>query len=135
MAALLGLVDAANGSSMLTLRDGWRLSFNLAGSPATTVAVLVARSSAVKGLRNLPSSETLEGLVDVPSWTARHPGRAVLVVIVESLGAPVQPALRSWLDTRVASTSYEVRLVDLPLRGSTTSGELRALCKVAGHYQ
>jgi hypothetical protein len=120
---------------MLTLRDGWRLPFNLAGSPATTVAVLVAHSSAVKPLRNLPSSETIQGLVDVPSWAARHPGRAVLVVIVESLGAPVQPTLRSWLDTRVAPTGYEVRLADLPFRGSTTSGELRALCKVAGHYQ
>jgi hypothetical protein len=136
---LVGL-DATNGSSMLSKRDNWRIGFNLAGSPWSTLGSLALKSkpSASSPLRAIPLDETAQGLVDIPAWAGNHPGRSVLFVLVESMGLPQSTDVRQWLsqqlvDDQVKAT-FDVLQADLPFRGSTTSGELRAMCAMAGSF-
>lgn len=136
---LLLLADALNGSSMLANRDQWRLPFNIAGSPIATMTALQLRQQRDAPLHTLPIGGTVQGLVDVPDWAVRHPDSSVLFVIVESLGRPSSPAVQEWLTTRMTGGSiedhFELRTADIPFRGSTTSGELRALCGLSGSYR
>lgn len=136
---LLALIDAFNGSSALSDRGTWRLPFNLAGSPVVTLAAQQMRRPEGAPLHALASNETVQRLVDVAGWATAHPDRSVLFVIVESLGSPNAPALRAWLSRQLFDTSitdrYELRDADIPFRGSTTAGEMRALCALAGSYR
>lgn len=136
--SLLVLVDASNGSSMLSDRGTWRYTVNLAGSPVATLSALAVREPATAPLLALRTEDTVQGLIDIPSWAAAHPERSILFVIVESLGVPTNPALRDWLRTQWLDNPnqrFDIRSADIPFRGSTTSGELRSLCALAGSYR
>jgi phosphoglycerol transferase MdoB-like AlkP superfamily enzyme len=65
--------------------------------------------------------------------------RNIVVVVVESLGLPVDPALRARIlapfkDSRIAAR-YDVAFGSSPYFGSTTSGEMRELCGRWDDYQ
>jgi len=139
LAAALVLFDTVNGSSQLSDRSTWRMPYNVAGSPTSNLLTLQARGDQPGELRAVPVAETAQGLIDIPQWAAAHPGRGIMLVIVESLGAPVEAELRQWLDERMIDDSIEqgFRAVstDLPFRGSTTAGELRTLCALLGSYR
>lgn len=134
--AVLALVDMVNGSSALSDKGTWKLPMNLAGSPLTTLASIQIHQPNGAPLRKIDRMETAEQLIDVVAWAQEHPNRSVLFVIVESLGAPQSTQLRAWLDRQLAPpASYELRTSDVPFRGSTTAGELRQLCALAGSYR
>lgn len=137
--SLLVMVDATNGSSMLSDRGTWRYTINLAGSPVATLSALAMREPATGPLLKLRTEDTVQGLVDIPAWAAAHPDRSILFVIVESLGVPKDPALHEWVQAQWLDQGmrqrFEVRSAELPFKGSTTSGELRSLCTLAGSYR
>lgn len=139
IAAFFVLVDAMNGSSMLSARGTWQLPFNIAGSPIATLGKLALNDTPNAPLRALSSAETAQGLVNIPSWAETHPDGGVLFVIVESMGAPLDGRVREWLNHQLVDdalrTKYEVRQTEVPFLGSTTSGELRSLCGLIGSYR
>jgi hypothetical protein len=136
LTAALALADTLNGSSQLSDRGTWRLPFNLGGSPLVTLATQQIRHTELPPPVRLETRQTVQGLVDIPAWAAQHPDGSVLFVIVESLGLPRSPALRQWLDSQLGGLgAYDLRTADLPFRGSTTAGELRALCALSGSYR
>lgn len=65
-------------------------------------------------------------------------GRHVLIVAVESMGLPAEPALRRILFERWQRADirarYDVRVGSAPYYGSTTNGEIRELCGRWGDY-
>jgi phosphoglycerol transferase MdoB-like AlkP superfamily enzyme len=71
-------------------------------------------------------------------WTRAHPGQTSMLVLVESMGLPKAPEVLDWLRGRLftqrLSSRWTVRQSDEAFRGTTTSGELRALCGLQGHY-
>lgn len=137
---VLVALDATNGSSMLSKRDDLLIRFNIAGSPWSTLGSLASKAmlSGVVTNRPLPVAETAQGLVDIPAWAQAHPNRGILLVLVESMGAPQASDLRQWMsrqlvDERVMA-EFDVRESRLPFRGSTTAAELRALCALSGSF-
>ena len=139
VAAVLVVADAANGSSVLSRHSSWRLPVNIAGSPTANLIGMQLRGRTLAPLVALPPDATAQGLIDIPTWAAAHPGRGILFVVVESLGAPTDPALRAWLDQQIVGaldpSRYRFATVDLPFRGPTTAGELRALCRLGGSFR
>ncbi len=135
---VLMLVDALNGSSMMLRADRWRMPFNIAGSPIATMIALQLRGQLNSPLQSLPIRDTVQALIDIPEWARQHPDRSALLVIVESLGRPRSPAVNEWLSGQLLDGEtdgrFEIRSADIPFRGSTTSGELRSLCALAGSY-
>ncbi|HEX4488418.1 MAG TPA: sulfatase-like hydrolase/transferase [Terriglobales bacterium] len=63
-------------------------------------------------------------------------GEDVVLVVVESLGQPVDPAIASWLEEPLLSeevqSRYQVRKGTVEFNGSTVFGELRELCGIRG---
>jgi hypothetical protein len=139
VSASLVLLDAMNGSSMLSDRSGWRFAFNLAGSPTTTLAAHALGNQTAAQLHPLGTEDTIQGVVDIPLWARSHPERSVLFVIAESLGVPTSPEFHSWLKAQLVDpkieSQFDVHTAEVPFRGSTTSGELRSLCALAGSYR
>lgn len=133
-AMALAVVDVLNGSSLLSSGDEWRAEVNVAGSPAATIGRLALQGVAPAPLRRLPEASTARAMTDLPRWASEHSDGAILVVVVESMGAPLEPALQSWLDGRLHSPRHSVVATRLPFQGSTTSGELRSLCALTGYY-
>lgn len=72
-------------------------------------------------------------------WHASHPSGSILLVLVESMGQPVNPQLRDWLGRQIRTSGVQQRwkLSDGTERfsGSTTHGELRVLCGLDGSYE
>lgn len=139
LSSLLALVDAFNGSSILSDRGGWRYGLNIAGSPTATLTAQALQQPSATPLRPLPIEDTVLGMVDVAQWATSHDQQSVLFVIVESLGVPVSPAFYGWLRAQLIDPAieqrFEARTASLPFRGSTTAGELRSLCGLAGSYR
>jgi hypothetical protein len=133
------LADASNGSSLLSRDNRWRLPVNVAGSPAATLLVLEMNQPKHTAPQALPTEDTVQSLADLPGWAAQHPEQGILFIVVESMGLPVNDQLRTWLATRLvnAPLTEHYRVVESapPFRGSTTSGELRALCALTGSYR
>jgi hypothetical protein len=135
-------VDVANGSGLPALlgSDRVRLSLNVQGSPLLNLvsASLHAREQASAPLANLPAGDT--PMPEVVDWAWRHPDGRVLIVLVESWGWHVDPALRAWTARALTlagdgqTQRFDVRMTSVPFRGSTTAGELRTLCGLSGHY-
>lgn len=61
-----------------------------------------------------------------------------MAILVESLGLPVDPAVRDWLlaqfDAPGLRDRWTVEFAEEDFRGSTIAGELRVLCGRGGHY-
>lgn len=138
VALVLVAVDVANGSGLAAVmgRDRLVVQANVSGSPAMNLAVASVQSAqrGSRPLRPWPESRGAE-LVD---WAAAHQGN-VFVVIVESWGLHREPAVQQWLLShlvdKAVSDRWAVQADQEDFEGSTTAGELRVLCGLAGHYR
>jgi hypothetical protein len=109
---------------------------NVAGSPAWNVLRDERQSLLASGLpAPMRDPVTFRALRD---WQTAHPGQTSMLVLVESMGLPRHPALRAWLKRQVATPRllgrWKIQSSDEEFIGATTSGELRALCGLHGHY-
>lgn len=141
---LLGLMvacvalDALNGSfhGFGLDRDRRLVDTNFAGSPGWNVWRAQRQSALASGpLRPLAGVVTVQAL---RSWHDMHPRGTSVAVLVESMGLPRDPGLRAWLTARLATprvtSRWQVSATQERFLGATTSGELRLLCGLEGHY-
>lgn len=141
--ALLGIclvgADILNGSSSLSGRDTRLVAANIAGSPAMLIAGRLSSPGAAYPLSPLPEEESITGLAQVKEWAQAHPGRSVVLVLVESMGKHNSANVRNWqtaqLFTPEVRARFALETLDVPFRGATTSAELRALCGLQGAYR
>lgn len=141
---LLGLAllaaggDIANGSFHIfgLDKDSRIVNLNFAGSPMWNVWRSERQSLLAAGppvpMRDPATFHALQ------RWQAAHPGQTSMLVLVESMGLPREPVLQAWLKQRLATARvvarWDIRVTDEEFVGSTTSGELRTLCGMKGHY-
>lgn len=140
-AAALGLfaiLDLINGSSRYAQTDHRALPLNVAGSPSLTLARQVDSSRQYKSPIAIPARDSIADAVGIVDWAKEHPNVGVWLVVVESMGWPRDTALRRRLSGQMYEASksgrYQIDERQMPFKGSTTYGELRALCRVAGSY-
>lgn len=135
---LVGLLDVLNGSSGYALSDRRPLPFNVAGSPAVTLSRQVAESQRHEPPVALAEGQSIADVAGVMDWVHEHPDAGVWLVVVESMGWPREEGLRKRLTSSLSEALgrgyYRVEQYQMPFKGSTTSGELRALCRVIGSY-
>ncbi|MDT7834482.1 hypothetical protein [Aquabacterium sp. OR-4] len=135
---LFGL-DFLNGSVGRPQAMGRLNAANLVGSPTFALAVAVNTARTPNPLVDIPIDETVQGLVDVPQWAAQHPERGMLLLVIESFGWHNDTAIQAWMNARLLKQlkpgSFDARAVRMPFRGSTTAGELRALCRKGNDYR
>lgn len=137
-AVVLQMFDVLNGSFSISgfSKDKRTLNVNVAGSPAWNILHDQLRSPLAKGeLRHMQGVASYAALSD---WYAKHPGRSALLVLVESMGQPRDTELTQWLTKQLATPAvtarWRVTQATEPFMGATTSGELRVLCGLQGHY-
>ncbi len=138
LAVLAVGLDVANGSFHIfgLDKDGRIVNLNFAGSPVWNVWRTERQSLLAAGppvpMRDPVTFRALEG------WQAAHPGQTSMLVLVESMGLPRDPTLQAWLKQRLVTARvmarWNVQVTDEEFIGSTTSGELRTLCGLQGHY-
>lgn len=138
VAVLAAGFDVANGSFHVfgLEKDSRIVNMNFAGSPVWNVWRAERQSLLAGGppmpMRDPATFQALRG------WQVAHPGRTSMLVLVESMGLPRDPALQAWLTQQLAtartSARWDIRVRDEEFVGATTSGELRTLCGLQGHY-
>ena len=89
--------------------------------------------------RLAPAGAPFTSAVEQSGIAALADGRThVMVVMVEAMGQPADPALRRQLDAIWArpelAALFDVTRGETPFYGSTTSGEIRELCHRWGNY-
>lgn len=137
VAALSAGFDIVNGSFHIfgLDKDSRIINMNFAGSPVWNMW-RSERQSLVAGtpvpMRDPATFHALQ------NWQAGHPGRTSMLVLVESMGLPRDPALQAWLKQRLSTARvaarWDIQMTNEEFVGSTTSGELRTLCGLQGHY-
>ncbi len=138
LAVLAAGCDIANGSFHIfgLDKDSRVADMNFAGSPAWNVWHSERESLLASGTPS-PMREPA-AFRALNAWHAVNPERTSMLVLVESMGLLRDPALRAWLTQRLATprleTRWSFRVADEAFAGSTTSGELRTLCGLHGHY-
>lgn len=136
---LIFLLDVLNGSTQLFGfgQDKFFVNQNIAGSSIRNL--IISKENARKNTL-LPMGPSIQTSTfdAIASWHALHKDKSVLIVLVESMGIPSAPALKSWLDNQLFTTQTKSRWMTSStaelFSGSTTSGELRVLCGLSGHY-
>lgn len=138
VAVLAASLDVANGSFHIfgLDKDSRIVNLNFAGSPVWNVWRAERQSLLTAGppvaMRDPATFRALQG------WQSAHPGQTSMLVLVESMGLPRDPALQAWLMQRLVTprvtARWSVQMRDEEFVGSTTSGELRTLCGLQGHY-
>lgn len=138
LASLAVGCDFANGSFHWfgMAKDKRAVSLNFAGSPAWNVWATERQGLAVSGAAvRIANPVTFQAL---QSWQAGHPGQTSLLIVIESMGLPRDPALSQWLQGRLMTSRlgarWDVQASDETFSGSTTYGELRTLCGLRVHY-
>lgn len=128
-----------NGSSAMSGRDVRIVAANIAGSPAMSIAGSLSSTTTAYPLSPLPEDASITELTHVKDWAQAHPGRSVVLVLVESMGKHHSVKVRDWqtaqLVTPEVRARYALEALDVPFRGATTSAELRALCGLQGAYR
>jgi len=138
LAALAVCGDMANGSFHVfgLDKDSRIVTMNFAGSPMWNVWRSERQSLMTAGPpRPMSDPATFRAL---SAWQEANPGRSSMLVLVESMGLPRDAALRAWLRQRLVTarvmSRWDVTMTDEAFIGTTTSGELRTLCGLQGHY-
>jgi hypothetical protein len=136
--SLIG-IDSLNGSSLLSWHDR-RITVNVAGSPSATLLYQAFQPTQARSIRPSDDPQVRHFHEQLAGWAARNPQGSVLVILVESMGQPKSPLLRTWLQDRLNGGSGEEASHRLEtganhFRGATTAGELRTLCGMAGNYR
>lgn len=140
---ILLAVDVTNGTGLPAFFGSLRNSqlaagVNVQGSPLMNFANSLSYSheQASKPYTKLQSNKA--PVSEVVEWAQNNPEGSVLVILVESWGWHIDPVLRSWvtqpLTTSAMSNRFTIQVYAMPFRGTTTAGELRTLCAIAGHY-
>ncbi|MCE4558053.1 hypothetical protein [Pelomonas cellulosilytica] len=130
--------DVANGSFHIfgLDKDSRIIRMNFAGSPAWNVWRSEQQNPMASGLP-VPMRDPVS-FNALREWQQAHLGETSLLVLVESMGLPRSPELQAWLRGRLVtarlSTRWTIRAADEAFYGTTTSGELRTLCGLQGHY-
>ncbi|MBO9688673.1 MAG: hypothetical protein J7598_18890 [Mitsuaria chitosanitabida] len=135
---LMGLVDALNGSMRLGGGglDRFHFPVNVAGSPIWNLyrVQMATEDAASEPLRPVNSAVN----ESIRRWHAANPDGSVMLVLVESMGQPVSPVVRTWLGNQLqspgVSNRWRFQQGSEPFQGSTTHGELRVLCALDGPY-
>jgi hypothetical protein len=138
--AIVVAIDIANGSSGATGfgRDSVLLGTNFAGSPMLNLvsAAALAVAGPKGSFRALDSGPAIEDLIN---WADNNPDRGILVVVIESFGLHRDAEISNWLKSQLYEGDlvhrWRLQHLAIPFRGATTSGELRTLCQLEGHYR
>ncbi|NJN00143.1 MAG: hypothetical protein HC793_00170 [Aquincola sp.] len=131
------LLDLANGTSFIWPRNDTVVSANPSGSGIGTMGVQWANWKDFGRISPYPDPLPASHLDALTKWAESHPDGRVMVVIVESLGAHRDEAIRDWLDRHLLEGIDSEGRIEHGLlfsRGATTAGELRTLCALAGAY-
>lgn len=135
---VLAGLDMLNGSSRVfdSYGDRWLISKNLAGSPIWNIWHAQKRNPLASGRPSV--FEGVKSYRALDDWHMTHPDGSSLLVLVESMGLPKSPLLQDWLVSRLSTPRLLARWTpefsSEPFLGATTSGELRTLCGLKGHY-
>lgn len=130
--------DLANGSfNIFGLgKDSRFLNMNFASSPVWNI--WSSERQRHVGVSKLSPMSNPVSFRAMRSWQSAHPGRTLVLVLVESMGLPRAPVLQAWLLKRLSTqrltARWMIRQGEEPFMGSTTFGELRTLCGLQGHY-
>ena len=133
------VLDALNGSSMLSRRDVRLVPFNIAGSAAASIANALLDSGRVESLVQVRLGGG--GIREVSDTVQRvvRDRRTVVYAIVESMGIPVSMPLREHLTQRLLTAGvrerYDGRVQRVVAIGGTTAGELRRFCGLEGSFR
>jgi len=134
-----GLLDAVNGSSTAIGlgRDRALIPLNVMGSAGynlvkSEMVFITLSNQPLQPIDPLPRSYT-----ELRSVAARGDATG-MAILVESLGLPVDPLMRAWLQAQFDAPGlrdrWTVEFAEEDFRGSTIAGELRMLCGRRGHY-
>lgn len=138
--AILVLIDTLNGSSRLSTerRDIWRVDANLVGTVAGNIAFTAYLEQVTPPVPPTPLAQR-DVSDQILRWTGANTGGNVLLVLVESLGSPLEPSARQWLESQLLTPSvrerWHAKTDDAPFSGTTTDGEMRSLCDLKGSYR
>lgn len=132
------VLDALNGSSRFAFIDRRLLAVNLAGAPSLTLYAQFRAAQLHQPPTVLGVEESVSTSLGLRGWARSHPDRSIWLVLVESMGRLQDAGLRQYaLDAMAQATqggNYRLESARMPFKGATTSGELRALCGLAGNY-
>jgi hypothetical protein len=135
---LFGILDHLNGSSRYSFVDQRIVPMNIAGSPLVTLRQKVADAHLHETPVTLAAGQSIADVAELAYWAKTRPEGGIWLVLVESMGWPQASDLRQKLarslDGAVADGEYRIEQLEMPFKGSTTYGELRALCGVIGSY-
>ena len=135
---LVASVDFLNGSTFIWVRAERLLPGNVGGSALKQVITAFVTPVGDK-LASLAPGNSLTTQFDVEGWARAHPDRSVVVVLVESMGLHEDTRMRQWLRDQVFDKTIADRVdlkeMDVPFKGSTTSAEMRELCGLIGIYR
>lgn len=137
VAVMIQVLDISNGSSPMFGRgDRFLVPVNIAGSPLWGLVDSLNRGRFREDGTHRRMRSTSH--IAIEQWHVTHPRDSVLVVLVESMGLPRSTAAKQWLhqqmDTPGLRERWQLSSESEPFLGSTTHGELRVLCGVAGSY-
>lgn len=131
-------LDIANGSFHIfgLEKDSRLITMNFAGSPLWNVGHDLKRSPSALGAP-MPFAEPVT-FQEVRDWQFAHPRGSSVLVLVESMGLPLDPGVLGWLtstlNTHRLQARWRIRQSEEGFQGSTTYGELRTLCGLQVHY-
>ncbi|WP_268168560.1 hypothetical protein [Roseateles hydrophilus] len=121
---LLVIADVNVGASMLDTNDQTKTGPNIAGSP------LASQSKRALTYGSSPApTPTHATIFDADRAALFARDGAVMLVAVESMGLPLSPQARQWLDAMARSAPpNQVTQRQVDFKGSTVAAELRHLC-------
>jgi hypothetical protein len=130
------VLDAVNGTSAISRANVQLIKANIAGSAVTTLVSSYLRTPSSTLPRRLAPNESIGHEAGVVPWLASDPRHTALIVVVESLGLPLDPHLHEWIAAQLLNATspseYDVQELAVPYLGKTVDGELRTLCGLAG---
>lgn len=132
---LLSMLDIFNGSSGLFQRDRVNIQANILGSPTLGLLRRFFVNDTTATLNSNVYNESVIGKFDVVAWAKNNSDRAIVFVIVESLGVPAKHSTREYFHGILKKAGYKSIYLELPSSGATTNGELRSLCGLSGRYR
>lgn len=136
---VIAMLDIFNGSSMLSRQAMRVVDANIAGSPSVTLFVRTMAGMNVQPLSPLDTASSTRSMISIADWADDHPTRSALLILVESFGVHSDSVVHDWLEQQLwdpaLAERYRKQEGHIPFHGSTTNGELRELCALAGSYR
>ena len=128
-------LDIINGSSyLLSRRDNFMLAVNIAGSAEYSIFKDIENRSNFQKIRPVRDNQSVILNFNFVDWARHNEDRSIFFVIVESFGLPKSQKAMWWLKKIPNIEGYKTIYNEIAFKGATTSGELRSLCALEGHY-